>query len=91
MKNENIIDKAIILDTIRSKIETCFGESDGNFALHQLDEERAKELILEAKANNVNEVEFLEISSYYMLKKYPTEHFKTQLETISNLFRQNNN
>lgn len=87
MTDKEKINRHDILADLRTRIGSCFGDSDGEFESHELDENRAKELQNLAIKNNITCNEFLEITLGYLFdKNYSGNHIKTQAEKVKKFF-----
>lgn len=72
------------LEVLRTRIGGCFGTTDGIFAGHPNDEERAKEL---RKIALDNKITLREINLGYLHgRDYIGDHIKEQLERVNKIF-----
>jgi hypothetical protein len=78
--------------TWQDRISGCFGHQDGRFAVHPLDEKRAKELIKEAKASGASRDDFeKEIERYLIVHATVKDGVRARLryeakETLNELW-----
>lgn len=76
-----------ILEVLRTRIGGCFGTTDGIFAGHPSDEERAKELRKLALDNKITLCEIIEITLGYLhVRGYNGDHIKIQIGKATKMF-----
>lgn len=69
----------------RELIPACFGDIDLDFGAHELDKERAKEMLTTAFREGANMDEICEVAASYLLEKgAPADHIETQMRKIRN-------
>ena len=82
-----IMQKDNILEEIRKKIGGWFGDQDGIFAGHTLDEQRAKEHRKLAAEYGISLSEIEDLATEYFNKKgFIVEHQEEQLKRIRKFF-----
>lgn len=75
------------LTTLRELMGGCFGSSDGKFALHPNEENRAKELLKLAEKSKITLIEVKEISLAYLYNKgFYDVHIKSEMKEITKFF-----
>jgi hypothetical protein len=75
------------LQSLRQRIGGCFGASNGIFAGHSLDENKAKELRKLASEKSILLIEILEITLGYLYgKEYNGDHINTQIKNVEFFF-----
>lgn len=88
MTNEDKVIHHDAINELRQKMGGWFGDADGLFALHKLDEDRAKEARKLAVASFVTIDEIAELTlGYYRRKGFKNqEHINQQLDRVIKFF-----
>jgi hypothetical protein len=76
-----------VLRVVKTKISGCFGSVDFEFAMHQLDKNRAKELRAFALTNKITPDEVAKIANDFLVEKgCTTKHIINQISEVKKFF-----